>query len=375
MAIKVINVIGTRPNYMKMAPLIEEMKKYPREFCPLLVHTGQHYDKEMCHFFFDDLKMSLPDINLEVGSGSHAGQTAAIMLRFEKVLTREKPDVVVVVGDVNSAFACALTARKMRIKVAHVEAGLRSFDERMPEEINRRMIDAMSEYLFTTSADDNRNLLNEAIPKRKIYFVGNIMIQTLIKFKELAQKRQTLRKYRLKPKEFALLTMHRPENVDQESTFLPMLRALRKISMKIPIIFPAHPRTIEKIKVLKMGKYFQERGAYNISNTKGIFLSPPLGYLDFINLMSHCRFVLTDSGGIQEEATLLKVPCFTLRDNTERPITVRCGGNIIVGTKEQQVVQAVNKAMEKGWGKVKLPKYWDIHVAQRIVNILRRHFR
>ncbi|MEI8349042.1 MAG: UDP-N-acetylglucosamine 2-epimerase (non-hydrolyzing) [Candidatus Omnitrophota bacterium] len=372
MSIKVINVVGTRPNYMKMAPLIEEMKKYPRDFSPLLVHTGQHYDKEMCHLFFDDLKMAQPDINLEVGSGSHAQQTAAIMVKFERVLMSYKPDLVMVVGDVNSAFACALVARKMRIKVAHVEAGLRSFDERMPEEINRRMIDAMSEYLFTTSDDDNRNLLNEAIPRKKIYFVGNIMIQTLLKFKELAQKRKILQDFKLKPKEFALVTMHRPENVDQESTFLPILKALRKISKKLPIIFPAHPRTIEKIKVLKIERCFQEIKEYNINNPRGIFILPPLGYLDFVNLMSNCRFILTDSGGIQEEATLLRVPCFTLRDNTERPITIRCGGNILVGTKEQRIVQIVSKAMGKGWRKVKLPKYWDNQVAKRIVSILRQ---
>jgi UDP-N-acetylglucosamine 2-epimerase (non-hydrolysing) len=369
--IKVISVVGARPNYMKIAPLMKEMKKYPKCFHSVLVHTGQHYDKEMSRLFFDDLKMPKPDINLKVGSGSHAEQTADVIVRFEKVLLKERPDLVVVAGDINSTIGCALTAKKLHIKVAHIESGLRSFDMRMPEEINRKLTDTISDYLFTPSPDANKNLKKEGIPGKKIFFVGNIMIDSLLGLKKLAQKSRLMEKYGLKKKGFALLTMHRPENVDNKTTLRSALRTLAKISKEKPIIFPLHPRTAARIKAFGLDRYVKPLSKRGPGKEGGIFIIPPIGYLDFINLMINCRFVLTDSGGIQEEATILKIPCITLRDNTERPITVEYGVNFIVGMHEKKILRSVNAIMKKSDWKFRVPKYWDGKTARRIIDALK----
>ena len=368
MPLKVISVVGARPNYMKIAPVMEEMKKHPRIFSSRLVHTGQHYNRAMYHLFFEDLGMPRPDINLEVGSGTHSQQTATVMVEFEKVLMKDKPDIVVVAGDVNSTLACALVAKKLHIKVAHIESGLRSFDMKMPEEINRKLTDSISDYLFTPSIDGNQNLINEGIDKRKIHFVGNIMIDTLLRCKKLAQAKDKVKKLGCERRKFALLTMHRPDNVDKKENFSLAIKALAKIAKTVPILFPAHPRTQKKIKEFKLTKYFK---GTDENKNQGIFLIPPLGYLDFVNLMMNARFVLTDSGGIQEETTVLRVPCLTLRPNTERPVTISSGSNMLVGLDEKKILKGVKRILNSGKGKYKIPKYWDGKTAQRIVAVLK----
>ncbi|NQT22677.1 MAG: UDP-N-acetylglucosamine 2-epimerase (non-hydrolyzing) [Candidatus Omnitrophica bacterium] len=368
---KIINVVGARPNYMKIAPLMEEMKKASSVFSPILVHTGQHYDKEMSHVFFKDLNMPKPDINLNVGSGSHAEQTAAIMIGFENILKGERPDVVVVAGDVNSTLACALVAKKLHIKVAHVESGLRSYDMHMPEEINRRLTDSISDYLFTPSLGAGDNLRHEGIEKEKIFFVGNIMIDTLFNCRKLAKKKDIPKNYGLAKKQYSVLTLHRPENVDNRSTFISVLDALAESSKKVPILFPVHPRTKQRIKSFKLEKYFKHIGDTVKSNEKNIFFLPPLGYIDFIGLLLNSRFVLTDSGGIQEESTILQIPCLTIRRNTERPITVKCGHNLITGSKTEDILKAVDKITRENNYRFKTPKYWDGKTAKRIVKVLK----
>ena len=358
---KVINVVGARPNYMKIAPVMQEMKKDPKRFSSILVHTGQHYDREMSQLFFEDLKMPRPDINLRAGSGTHAQQTARIMVRFEKILLCERPDLVVVAGDVNSTLACALVAKKLHIKVAHIEAGLRSFDMRMPEEINRKLTDAISDYLFTPSLDANENLAREGLSKDKIYFVGNVMIDTLLRFKKLAEKRDILKRYKLSKARYALLTLHRPENVDNKKNFQTIISALDTISKEMPVLFSVHPRTKQKIRDFGFKRYF--RGE--------IKLLPPLGYLDFVNLMMNSRFILTDSGGIQEESCILKVPCLTLRENTERSVTTICGGNFITGAKTNKILEGFDKVMQGQMRVIKTPKLWDGKASQRIVSVLK----
>lgn len=358
---KIINVVGARPNFMKISPLIDEMKKYP-EISPILVHTGQHYDKEMSKLFFDDLKLPSPDIYLGVGSASHAEQTAKIMVEFEKVLLEQKPDLIVVVGDVNSTIACALTAVKLLIPVAHVEAGLRSHDRTMPEEINRILTDAISDYLFTTSKDADANLLKEGIPKEKIYFVGNVMIDTLLKQIDKASGSDVLGRLGLEPKNYAALTLHRPNNVDDKEVFVRILGALEEIQKKIKIIFPVHPRTRKKIEEFGLsGK---------IKNMINLKITEALGYLDFLKLMSDSKLVLTDSGGIQEETTILKIPCITLRETTERPITVTEGSNVIVGSDKDKIIRECLRIIDGREKKGKAPHLWDGHAAERIVKIL-----
>lgn len=365
---KIVNIVGARPNFMKIAPIMEQMKHVP-SINPLLVHTGQHYDEEMSKLFFDDLELPRPDIDLEVGSASHAIQTAEIMRRIEPVLLSERPDLVLVVGDVNSTIACALVASKLHIKIAHVEAGLRSYDRRMPEEINRILTDAISDYLFTTDRMAHHNLTQEGISEEKIYFVGNVMIDSLLKNREKAKQSKILGKLGLKgegnKKKFAVLTLHRPSNVDQRNTLERILTTLVEISQNIPIVFPAHPRTRRQIHDFGFNEYFKEPGGQN-----GLWLIDPLGYLDFMQLMSEAHFVLTDSGGIQEETTVLGIPCITMRENTERPITVTEGTNVIVGTDKQKILDESEKII-RGNGKFgKIPELWDGNAAQRIVNIL-----
>ncbi|MBI5747835.1 MAG: UDP-N-acetylglucosamine 2-epimerase (non-hydrolyzing) [Nitrospinae bacterium] len=358
---KIINVTGARPNMMKVAPLIKEIKIH-KELTPLLLHTGQHYDEKMSKVFFNDLSMPEPDIYLGVGSGSHAVQTAKVMVEFEKVLLSENPDFVVVVGDVNSTMACAITAVKLHIPVAHVEAGLRSFDRTMPEEINRIVTDSVSDYLFTTSEDANENLKKEGIPAEKIFFVGNVMIDTLLNHKEKADRSDITQRLGLKKGEYAVLTLHRPSNVDGKESLERILDALLYIQKRIKIVFPVHPRTLKMIK---------EYGFSDITKEiKNLIILEPLGYLDFLKLMNDAMFVLTDSGGIQEETTILQIPCLTLRENTERPVTVMEGTNTIVGNDKERIIKEAENILNNGGKAGRVPKLWDGRAAERIVEII-----
>jgi len=360
---KVIIVVGARPNFMKAAPVYMEIKKY-KDIVPLLIHTGQHYDKTLSKVFFDELKLPMPDYYLGVGSGTHSEQTAKIMLQFEKILSSQDPDIVVVVGDVNSTLACALTSakyrcltRRYRPLIAHIEAGLRSFDWRMPEEINRCLTDSLSDLLFITEPSAKKNLIKEGIAKNRIFFVGNVMIDTLLRFKKTAEKSDILMRFSLKEKEYALLTMHRPTNVDHQQTLKEILKGLKEISQDIPIILPIHPRT---------EKMFCK---YRIQ-TNFLKIIPPLGYLDFLRLMLGARFVLTDSGGVQEETTVFRIPCLTIRKNTERPITVSEGTNTIVGANRLRMVKEVKRILAGKAKKGKIPTRWDGKAAKRLCKIL-----
>lgn len=348
---------------MKIAPIYAEMKRRESEFSPLIVHTGQHYDAKMSDAFFDDLGMPKPHIHLEVGSASHAVQTAKIMLEFEPVVLREKPDWVLVVGDVNSTIACALVASKLGVKVAHVEAGLRSNDRTMPEEINRILTDSISDLLLTPSPDGNENLKKEGIPDEKVKLVGNVMIDSLFRNLEIAGESNILEKLGYVDKDFAALTLHRPSNVDDKGTFESLLNSLVEISQKIPIIFPAHPRTASRI---------EEFGFSEMIDNSNIKVVEPLGYLDFLNLMSNSKLVLTDSGGLQEETTALKIPCLTLRENTERPITIEMGTNILVGIDPEKIKRQAFKilASENSSTNAKIPPLWDGKTAERICDAL-----
>jgi UDP-N-acetylglucosamine 2-epimerase (non-hydrolysing) len=364
---KVINVVGARPNFMKAAPVVEAMKRRDAEFAPLLVHTGQHYDREMSDAFFRDLSLPEPDVYLGVGSGSHAAQTAAVMTSFEPILSREKPDWVVVVGDVNSTLACALVAAKLRVAVAHIEAGLRSRDRTMPEEINRILTDQISDLLLTPSEDADRNLLAEGIPRERIRFVGNVMIDSLFANMKRAETSRVREGLGVAGVDYAVLTLHRPSNVDERETFAGILSALEAIAARLPVIFPAHPRT--RARLAEFG--FDERVRVN-SNLRVV---EPMGYLDFLRLYSGARLVLTDSGGIQEETTALGIPCLTLRENTERPVTVELGTNRVVGTDQERIVGAALEALsapaaQAGGRARRLPPLWDGHTAERILDAL-----
>lgn len=372
---KILCVVGARPNYMKIAPILEKMDKYnlahppPKVFEYLLIHTGQHYDDNMYSTFFNDLQIPPPDIYLGVGSGSHAEQTAKIMIKFEQVCISEKPDLVIVVGDVNSTLSCSVVAAKLLIPTAHVEAGLRSFDRTMPEEINRIITDSLSKYLFTTCRDANKNLKKEGHSEDRIYFVGNVMIDSLLRFKKLATLK--IKSFEeLKKKEYGLLTLHRPSNVDNKNTFKDISEALVEVSKKIPIIFPAHPRTQKKIEEFGFSNFFQKNLEFNHPQKKGVYIIPPLSYLEFLYLMDNAKLVLSDSGGIQEETTVLGIPCLTLRENTERPITIKEGTNILVGTNKNKIIKESFNILD-GKGKTgKIPELWDGKASQRILNIL-----
>lgn len=388
-----MSVVGARPNFMKVAAVCDAINQFNRlsfgqEIEHVLVHTGQHYDANMSDSFFNDLELPRPDLFLDVGSGSHSAQTAKIMQRFENVLIAERPSIVVVVGDVNSTVACALVTKKTWCsgsgaeeyfipKLAHVEAGLRSFDRTMPEEINRMVTDSISDYLFTTEESANRNLLNEGVPPEKISFVGNVMIDTLLRHRSRAGESTILddlqlsRRSGVKP--YAILTLHRPSNVDEPRRFSNMLEAFLELSKRLPVIFPAHPRTLKRIQEADLGDYFvdhyMDRPEPWDSRVR-IRLVPPLGYLDFLRLMSESQLVLTDSGGIQEETTILGVPCITLRENTERPVTVEQGTNLLVGSRPERIVEAFDKVLE-GERKLKpTPRYWDGQAAKRIIKVL-----
>ncbi len=353
-----ILVAGVRPNFMKIAPLMHALKDFPH-ITPLLVHTGQHYTQNMSDLFFTELEIPPPDINLNIGSGSHAVQTAEIMKAFETVLLQTEPELVIVVGDVNSTLACALTAVKLHIKIAHVEAGLRSFDREMPEEINRKLTDAIADYLFITEPTAQVNLENEGVSKEKIFYVGNTMVDTLLANLPKAEASDVLQRLGLEEKKYTLLTLHRPSNVDNKDELLNICKALKEINAISPIVFPAHPRTLKQVQ------------SFNI-DLKDLIVVPPLGYLDFLKLSSSSIGVLTDSGGIQEELTVLGIPCLTLRENTERPITVELGTNQIVGTNPVQIVNAFKTLYaqrEQPLKKVAI-KFWDGKAAKRIIAIL-----
>jgi UDP-N-acetylglucosamine 2-epimerase (non-hydrolysing) len=360
---RIINIVGARPNLVKISPLLREMHKHP-EIEPILVHTGQHYDEKLSDVFFRQMGIPKPDINLEVGSGSHAWQTAEILKRIETVLLERKPDLLLVVGDVNSTIAASLAAAKIGIKVAHVEAGLRSFDRAMPEEINRILTDALANYLFVTEEDAVENLMREGRPREAIHFVGNVMIDALRHFLPIARQSSILEELNLRngasPVPFAVLTLHRPSNVDSAPTLSKLLAAVEQIADELPIIFPVHPRTHERLKEIRRQEHPQLR------------FIPPAGYLDFLCLLSHARMVLTDSGGIQEETTALGVPCLTLRENTERPITVTRGTNQIVAQDPQRILAAARDILAGKVPSGRTPDLWDGLASQRIVQILLR---
>lgn len=362
--LKVLCVVGARPNFMKVAPVVEAMKRRADEFAPLVVHTGQHYDARMSDTFFRDLGLPRPDIHLEVGSGTHAVQTALVMQRFEPVVVAEKPDWVLVVGDVNSTLACALVSAKLNVRLAHVEAGLRSRDRRMPEEINRLLTDQIADLLLTSSIEAGENLRSEGIASERICFVGNVMIDSLRAHLERAKESTVRESWQVNDREYAVLTLHRPSNVDDRARLACIIAAIDQISRRVPVIFPVHPRTRARI---------SEFGLMEpIARARSLRLTEPLGYLDFLRLYSGARLVLTDSGGIQEETTWLGIPCLTLRENTERPITVKMGTNMIVGTDTERITQAAFEVLDAPPLSTprRVPPLWDGRTADRILDAL-----
>jgi len=421
----ILIVVGARPNFMKAAPLIAAIKQhnqrqsnFPAERQPwplepvqhLLVHTGQHYDERMSDAFFRDLDLPAPDVHLEVGSGSHAVQTAEVMRKFEPVLLAEKPDVVVVVGDVNSTVACALVTSKVafdsagtRPLIAHVEAGLRSFDRSMPEEVNRLVTDQVSDLLFVTEESAIQNLRDEGVPPHKIHFVGNTMIDSVLAFRQKAEGSTILRRLRLAPepsitllgaeeegaasaapvrnlarphRPYGLLTLHRPSNVDNQSTIGEIMEGLEELASTQPIIFPVHPRTRQRLE--GFGAFHSMIHRQSLASDaplpsmpqSGMVLTEPLGYLDFLNLMRNARIVVTDSGGVQEETTCLGVPCVTVRNNTERPVTIEKGTNLLAGTRSERIRNAIRQQLARKFGATRLPEKWDGQAASRIVATL-----
>jgi UDP-N-acetylglucosamine 2-epimerase (non-hydrolysing) len=363
----ILCVVGARPNLMKIAAIIRAMRGATPPMPVRLLHTGQHYDPEMNGQFFHALGIPDPDINLEVGSASHAVQTAEIMRRFEPVLEQERPAAVLVVGDVNSTLACALVAVKKGTAVIHVEAGLRSFDRTMPEEINRLLTDQISDLLFITERSARENLLREGVPESRIHFVGNVMIDTLrYSLKDAVPAAKTMRQYGAAAgwaqEAYSVLTLHRPSNVDDPVVLRSLLDAIRNVSSRLPVVFPMHPRTRAKI---------EQHGLGPMLETGSLLRLPPLGYLEMLGLMQTARLVLTDSGGIQEETTALGVPCVTLRENTERPITVEQGTNTVVGSSPARILAAVDDILRSGGKSGRIPELWDGRASQRIATVLR----
>ena len=368
---KVFFVVGARPNFMKIAVLSRLMESYNR-FRPIIVHTGQHYDYRMSQSFLEDLEIRKPDYFLNVGSGTHAQQTARVMARFEKVCLKAKPDLVVVVGDVNSTLATSITAKKLGIRTAHIEAGLRSFDISMPEEINRMVTDKMSDMLFVTEKSGMGNLTAEGIIGKssnknrivKAFFVGNTMIDSLrfglSKIRSMDVNEFSVCKLKESLKKYAVMTLHRPSNVDDKIQLKKLMEMIGEVSRDIEIVFPVHPRTRKKIK------------RYKIKIPKRVHAISPLGYLDFLYLYKDAKFIMTDSGGIQEEATVLKIPCLTLRRNTERPITVTEGTNIVIGDKLNLVRREARKILSGKFKKSHIPRFWDGKASLRIMKILNR---
>jgi len=357
--VKILAVVGARPNFVKIAPIMTELADYPY-ITTTLVHTGQHYDAKMSDSFFANLEIPRPDTNLKVQTGSAIAQIAEIMTRLEPVLERVHPDIVIVVGDVNSTVAATLAAVKVGRPVAHVEAGLRSFDRGMPEEVNRILTDSVSDLLFTTEPSGNENLVREGVAPERIHFVGNVMIDTLFRYRERARQSDVLDRLGLHPNGYAVLTLHRPSNVDDEGTLGMLLGAIARIQAETPVVFPVHPRTRQRLEAL----------AGVLPAMPGLRLADPMPYLDFVQLMAEARCVLTDSGGIQEETTALRIPCLTLRLNTERPITVTRGTNRIVGTDPAAIYESWRQVAEGKWSTGDLPELWDGKAAGRIVRVL-----
>jgi UDP-N-acetylglucosamine 2-epimerase (non-hydrolysing) len=363
--VKIINVVGARPNLMKIAPLMNAYTKCDA-IEPLLVHTGQHYDENMSDLFFRQLGIPEPDLNLEIGSASHAVQTAEIMKAFEPVVLDHEPDAVLVVGDVNSTIACGTVAVKLGIKLIHVEAGLRSFDRTMPEEINRMITDAISDLLFCTEQSGVDNLRREGVPEAKIHFVGNVMIDTLLQHRAKADQSTILEDLALSDGGYAVITLHRPANVDNRESLEGLIEALEYIQNDLTVVFPAHPRTRAKIEEFGMGN--------RLAAMSNLRILDPIGYLDFLKLIASARLVLTDSGGIQEETTILKVPCLTLRENTERPVTLEVGSNRLVGIDPSKIIAAYREITAGGAADSEIPPLWDGRAAERIVEVLQREF-
>jgi UDP-N-acetylglucosamine 2-epimerase (non-hydrolysing) len=354
----VVHVVGARPNYMKTAPLIDALRPCT-SLRQVLVNTGQHYDDIMARAFVRDLGLPAPDYDLGVGSATHAVQTARVMIEFEQVCAAERPDLVVVVGDVNSTMAASLVAAKLLIPVAHVEAGLRSGDRTMPEEINRIVTDRIADLLLTPSADADENLLGEGVPKEKIHLVGNVMIDSLLRHLPMATLERVRDSIPVNGADYAVLTLHRPSNVDNLDVFTRILSAIGAIAQTVPVIFPVHPRTRQRMR------------DFGLDTALGnVTLTDPLGYIDFLSLTSHARLVLTDSGGLQEESTALGIPCLTLRDNTERPITVTHGTNQVVGTDRDAIAAGFRRALSRERAAAARPPLWDGHTAERIARVL-----
>jgi UDP-N-acetylglucosamine 2-epimerase (non-hydrolysing) len=366
--LKLLIIAGARPNFMKVAPLIKCIRSYgadgKRNGVSLeyrLVHTGQHYDEKMSGVFFAELGIPAPDINLEAGSGSHAVQTASVMTRFEPVCVQEQPDWAVVVGDVNSTMACTLVCAKMGIKVAHVEAGLRSFDRTMPEEVNRIVTDSLAELLLTPSPDADENLKREGVPASKIRLVGNVMIDALVANLEKARASHLLNTLRLERKGFAYVTLHRPSNVDNQTGLTTIMAELKRLAGQVPVVFPMHPRT----------RKMCERFGISFGGQNGLGIVEPIGYHDSLCLTEAARFILTDSGGLQEESTYFRTPCLTLRPNTERPITVTVGSNKL--TSLERLSQDIDDVLKREPQLGKIPPLWDGRASERIVNSLVGH--
>ncbi|OGU77614.1 MAG: UDP-N-acetylglucosamine 2-epimerase [Ignavibacteria bacterium RBG_16_34_14] len=356
---KIISVVGARPNFMKVAPIHRAFLNYRDKVNHLVCHTGQHYDEKMSKIFFEDLGMPHPDFYLGVGSGSHAEQTAKVMIEFEKILLGEKPELIIVVGDVNSTIACSLVATKLNIKTAHVEAGLRSFDRKMPEEINRILTDSISDFLFVSEESGLKNLKKEGIADSKVFFVGNVMIDSLIHHLTKSESSDVMKEYNLEPSKFILVTLHRPSNVDSEDFAKELLQLFNALSEKRKIIFPIHPRT--KKNFLNFG--------FKPENDK-ILLTDPIGYIDFLSLTKNAELIITDSGGIQEESTYLGVQCITVRNNTERPVTVNVGTNHLAGRDLKKVEEVALNILSGNKKKGKIPELWDGKTAERIAEIL-----
>jgi UDP-N-acetylglucosamine 2-epimerase (non-hydrolysing) len=358
---KIINVVGTRPNFIKIAPVMEQML-IADGIDPSLLHTGQHYDSNMNQVFFDQLGIPRPDIDLGVGSGTLSTQVAEIIKLFDPVLDREKPDAVLVVGDVSSTVACTLAASYRRIPIIHVEAGLRSFDMDMPEEINRLVTDRLSDLLFTTEPCAAKNLQREGVDSKKVHFVGNVMVDTLLKHRQVADETSDiLTRHKLEKRDYAVMTLHRPSNVDHKDVLTSIMKAIAEISKDIKIIFAMHPRT---------KKMIREFGLENLLKT--ITILEPQSYLDMLQLMNHAKMVLTDSGGMQEETSVLAVPCLTIRKNTERPVTVDEGSNTLVGNEGRDILQAASEILSNGGKSGRCPDLWDGCAAERIVNIVKK---
>lgn len=357
---KIISVVGARPNFIKIAPIHRSFQKYNSEINHLICHTGQHFDHKMSKVFFEELQMPKPHFYLGIGGGSHAEQTSRIMVEFEKVLLAENPDLVIVPGDVNSTIAASLVASKLHIPVAHVESGLRSFDRKMPEEINRVLTDHISDYLFVTEKSGLENLNNEGISKDKIYFTGNVMIDSLVNYMPIIDKSPILSELKIDSKNYVLATFHRPSNVDEKDNLKNLIEAVNEISTLRKIVFPIHPRTTNNLK-----KY----GLWDKINENVVVLEP-IGYIDFLSLTKNAELVITDSGGIQEETTFLGVQCITVRDNTERPVTSQIGTNHMIGTDLQKVVLSAKSILSGNVKEGAIPELWDGKASERITKII-----